>query len=474
MLGRRKSITDPTPGVTRDPVRSLWSLFGTPVVLVDTGGLTESKEFLDRHITRKSLEAAEEAMVLVFVVDVDGLTADDDDFMRRLRKFTERIIMVVNKVDNEKRAAMVHEYESLGFSPVVPLSAAHGSGVPELLDAIADRIGIVDREGRTGALDVRPPVQWTHRPKDADKHGAIAETASDEDELDDATPDEEGFPDTGPVKAHWGVSVAILGQPNTGKSTLLNFLTNSDMSLVSPVAGTTRDVIEGSFVFQETTFRILDTAGIRRKARVHEDLEYFSVNRALAAIEEADVVFLMIDAEKGLSDQDKKIAAQIVKSGRGVILVVNKWDLLAPEDSDFEKVKDRIRFQFPVLSFSPVVAISAKTGYGMEHLLKTALQVRDQLCTRMETGQLNQMLERWIEFTPPPTTSGSGRWKLRYITQVSAHPLHFVLFVNKAEGFPEAYISFLTNQIRRECKLDLVPLKLTLRASGGKKNAKKK
>ena len=268
--------------------------------------------------------------------------------------------------------------------------------------------------------------------------------------------------------------MAILGQPNTGKSTLVNLLTGSDLSLVSPVAGTTRDVIEGSFLFEDKVFRILDTAGIRRKARVTEDLEYYSVNRAIASIPEADVVLLMIDADKGLTDQDKKIAAQIVNEGRGVIMVLNKWDLMENLPNQFNAVCDRMRYLFPVLGFAPIMAISAKQGDGIGALLKEALRLKQQLYTRIETGRLNNLLKKWVEHTPPPTTRGAMRWKLRYMTQISIHPLEFVVFANKTDGFPEAYLGYIINRLRTECGLKDVPLKIRLRASGGKKLARTK
>jgi len=478
LLGARKAITDPTPGVTRDPVRCLWKLFGTSVVLLDTGGLTESKEFLDKHITKKSLEAAEAADVIVFVVDVDGLHPDDEDFIRKLRRAKGHIILVVNKVDNEQRAAQVNDFYRLGFEPVIGLSAAHGTGVPELLDAIADHLGITDRNGETGIVE---PQRARSGRKDK-KALKLKELEANDDSLDvyddfdfeaeelkvaaldelPVVPNESRIPAKDP-RGTWDLSVAILGQPNTGKSTLLNLLTQSELSLVSPVAGTTRDVIESSFRYKEKTFRILDTAGIRRKARVTEDLEYYAVNRAIASIEDADVIVLMVDAEKGLSEQDKKIAAQIIKHGRAVVMAVNKWDLLEDLPNQFTAVQDRMRYLFPVLSFAPIVALSATTGFGVSKLLDTLLELNRQIRTRTETGALNAKLKRWLEFTPPPTTKGSGRWKVRYITQVSAQPLHFVLFVNKVRGFPEAYIGYLTNQIRKECGIPLVPFKLTLR-----------
>jgi GTP-binding protein len=502
LLGSRKAITDPTPGVTRDPIRSLWAIDGRPVVLLDTGGLTESKDYLDQLITQKSLKTAQDAQVLVLVLDVEeGVTAEDQEFIRRMRQFSDRIILAINKVDNAKREAAVWNFHSLGFKPVVGISSAHGLGLDDLVEAVSVRLeeqlgGAWTESAAADGWEVTETA--TDAAAWADEGEAAADEALDEGVLSADDPDLEeriiaeledeslgsgrrlrGGPRTlrdgsprvaigADSKPAWDISIAILGQPNTGKSTLVNLLTGSELSLVSPVAGTTRDVIEGSFLFEDKVFRILDTAGIRRKARVTEDLEYYSVNRAIASIASADVVFLMIDAEKGLTDQDKKIAAQIVKEGRGVIMVLNKWDLMQNLPNQFTAVSDRIRYLFPVLGFAPILAISAQKGEGIGPLLKEALRLKKQLYTRVETARLNALLRKWVDHTPPPSTKGAMRWKLRYMTQISIHPLEFVLFANKSEGFPEAYLGHITNRLRLECGLKDVPLRIRLRSSGGR------
>ena len=417
LIRKRKSITDPTPGVTRDPVFEYGTIASRRVLFVDTGGLTESRDFLDRLITQKSMNALAASDVLLFVLDVTEITPEDEEFMQRLRQFSDRLILVVNKVDNRERAADAYEYYSYGFETVLTLSAAHGLGIEELQDEILVRI-----ENLAG--------------KSADAQGSSARP--------------------------WDISIAVLGQPNTGKSTLANFLTGTENSIVSPVAGTTRDVIEGLFQYRSKVYRILDTAGIRRKNKVSEDLEYYSVNRAIRSVEEADVVILLIDVEKGLVEQDKKIAAQIVKKGRGVILAANKWDTLEQTPNTLNAVTDRIRFLFPVLDFAPVVPLSAKEGFGIDKLLASANEINEQLNKRVDTGPLNASLERWIERTPPPQNA-KHRWKIRYITQVSKHPVQFVLFVNKSKGFPDSYLGYIRNQIRKDYGFQLVPLQIELR-----------
>jgi len=420
LIHQRKSITDPTPGVTRDPVYSFGSVGLFPVFFVDTGGLTNSKESLDQLITQKSLEIVERAHIILFLLDVEEITPQDEEFITRLRPYSEKLILIVNKVDNQLRAEKVYEFYSFGFTKILTMSAVHGLGIEELEELLVRRCTEL---GFTPQSD----------------------------------------PELGLPEKPWDLSIALLGQPNTGKSTLANLLTGSASSLVSPIAGTTRDIIEGTFSYQGKVFRILDTAGIRRKNKVTEDLEYYSVNRAFKTIDEADIVVLLIDVEKGLVEQDKKIAAQIVKKGRGVILAANKWDTLEDTPNTLNAVTDRIRFLFPVLDFAPVVPLSALEGQGIELLLKTADTLMNQLHKRIETGPLNQALKRWVDKTPPPQNA-RDRWKIRYITQVSKHPVQFVIFVNKAKGFPEFYLSYLRNQLRKEFDFTHIPIQVELRA----------
>ena len=259
------------------------------------------------------------------------------------------------------------------------------------------------------------------------------------------------------------VRIAILGKPNTGKSSLANRLTGSDGSIVSPVPGTTRDVVEGRFEHRGRMFEVLDTAGIRRKSRVKDSIEYYSVNRAIESIERADVVILMIDAVEGLADQDKKIAGQALKSGRGIVLCLSKWDLLKQTRGLLAEATERVRFQFPVLGFAPVAAVSSVTGYGISALLDTALEVWEQLHRRVSTGRLNQALESWISHYRLPVRGKN--YKIRFATQVGANPLRFVIFVNKLSGFPRSYVPYLENCIRRDLGFPHVPLSIEVRQS---------
>jgi len=259
------------------------------------------------------------------------------------------------------------------------------------------------------------------------------------------------------------VRIAVLGKPNTGKSSLANRLLGEERSIVSPVPGTTRDVVEGTFTHRGRRLRILDTAGIRRKAKVTDPVEYYSVNRAIESIERADIVVLMFDASSGIVDQDKKITAQAVKEGRGIILAPGKWDLQKDTAAVRDSVRDMIRFQFPVLAFAPIVPISSLTGYGVRALLDTAVSQWSQLHRRVGTGRLNQALESWMTHYKLPVRGKN--YKIRFMTQVGTNPVRFVAFVNRMAGFPESYAQYLENCIRRDLGFDLVPVTVEFRQS---------
>jgi GTP-binding protein len=258
------------------------------------------------------------------------------------------------------------------------------------------------------------------------------------------------------------IKIAVLGKPNTGKSTLTNALTGKDTSIVSEIPGTTRDVIMGEFSYKGSDFSILDTAGIRRKSKVDEDVEYYSVNRAIKTIDEADIVLLMIDVNTGLVEQDKKIAQLIVRKGKGVVLVFNKIDTLTGIDNELEAIKDRARFVFPILSFAPIVPISAEKGIDIDKMLDVVWAVWRQLNKRVDTAQLNNFLKEWSESYEPPRVA-HRHFKIYYGTQVSANPVRFLFFVNRRKDFPEGYLRYLQNSIRRDLGFTQIPLTLDIK-----------
>jgi GTP-binding protein len=419
LLRRRRAITDPTPGVTRDPVEARALVAGRPVRLADTGGFTFDRDGdeLDGMVRRRMLDYAEAADLIVLIFEAGELTREDEALIELLRPMREKILAVVNKTEGGRREGESWNLLSLGFDGLLMISAEHGDRIPELEAAIASRM---------------------------DFSGAETEDAG--------------------ADGVESVALALLGKPNTGKSTLSNRLTGSAASIVSPVPGTTRDVIEGGFRFKNTVFRVLDTAGIRRKSKVTGNIEYYSVNRAIKSIGEADIVFLMIDAQEGLTEQDKKIAALASERGRGVIFVLNKWDLMPNVKNAETAVKDRIRYFFAQMEYAPIVPLSAETGEGVSELLAAAVRVYGQLCRRTGTAALNQALERWLAGNPPPQGPRS-RFSVKYAVQVTARPVKFVFFVSRKDAVTEAYKSYLRNKIRKDLGYSMIPLELEIRST---------
>ncbi len=415
LIRKRKAITDPTPGVTRDTITERCFIKDQEVQLMDTGGFKlERDDQFDELVAQKSLEMIEQADLILFLMDVNDITSEDETFIENLRPYESKVLLVVNKVDHPDKENEVWNLYSLGFEHIVAVSATHGRGIEEFQDKI---ISMIDFSLYNSAGH-----------QDRDPH----------------------------------ISIAILGKPNAGKSTLTNQLTGTESSIVSPIAGTTRDVIEGRFSYKGREFKVLDTAGIRRKKKVVEDVEYYSVNRAFHTIEESDIVYLLVDVEEGLTEQDKKITQQIVKNGKGVIIVLNKWDTTDGSKETWDKAVDRVRFLFPILSFAPIIAVSGLKSTGLDKLLDETEKVYRQLTKRVETSALNDSMRYWSDFNPVPTVKGR-RYKLLYLTQVTTHPVKFVCFVNREKGFPDSYKRYVMNQIRKDYGMSKIPIEMELK-----------
>lgn len=412
LIGKRRAITDPTPGVTRDPIPERCLIGNHYVTLVDSGGIKLELEGLDDLVTKKSLSLLDKSDVIVFMMDCMQVTAEDEELVNKLRLYTDKVLLVVNKIDDTHREDLIWEYYSYGFQRVLGISAAHGLGIEELEETL---LGMLDLEERFEA------------PEEIET-----------------------------------IKLAVLGKPNTGKSTLTNLLVGEDVSIVSTIPGTTRDVVRGAFSYKNADFTVLDTAGIRRKSKVDDNVEYYSVNRSIKTIDEADVILLMIDSVEGLSDQDKKIANLIVRKGKGIILVLNKIDQLTGVENELAAIKDRMRFLFPILGFAPIEAISALNGTKIPALLDTVLSVWKQLNKRIDTSIINNALRDWSDSYTPPR-GGEGHFKVYYGTQVSAHPVRFLFFVNRIKAFPEIYVKYLKNCIRRDLGFDTIPIEVDLR-----------
>ncbi|MDR2629460.1 MAG: ribosome biogenesis GTPase Der [Spirochaetaceae bacterium] len=419
LLHKRRAITDPTPGVTRDPVGMDTFIRGKPLRLIDTGGFKLDRESspgdtLDDLVVGRTLETIAEAALVVLILEAGVVTAEDEEFIRILRPLQDRLLVTVNKTEGGRREADAWNLLSYGFEGIFMISAEHGDNVGELEEAIISRLDFSQVE------------------------------------LDEA--------ESRPIR------LALVGKPNTGKSTLSNRLTASLSSLVSDIPGTTRDVVEGEFFYKNRRFLVLDTAGIRRKSKVTENIEYYSVNRAIKTMDEADIVILLIDAQEGLAEQDKKIAALAHEKGRGIILVLNKWDTMPEVKNSFTAASDRTRFLFPKMDYAPIVALCALDGSGVEELLATAIRMYGQLIKRVETAALNQALERWLLEYPPPV-GPQTRFKVKYAVQVSDNPVRFIFFVSRPGAVGEAYVSYLRNRIRRDLGYSLVPIGIELRSS---------
>lgn len=416
LLHKRRAITDPTPGVTRDPIEEDCLLPGTEcrIRLADTGGFKLDREGLDDLVIARTMSIISRADLILFIVDAVFITPEDEEFAELLRPMSGRLVVVVNKADSPERDSLAWAHMRWGFSPVVFISAEHNRNIDELVDTIVPRLDFSgSREVDIERADIR---------------------------------------------------IAIMGKPNTGKSSLLNLLLGEEKSIVSEIPGTTRDIVEGRFSWKERGIVVLDTAGIRRKKKVTDDVEYYSVTRSIAVVGRADIILLMIDAEEGLTEQDKKIAAFAVDEGRGVIFVLNKWDLMPDMKNSFEAARDKLRWFFGQMAYAPVVAISAKEGSGLDKLMNTVVSMYSKLNKRIETSKLNKAVEHWIETTPPPVGPRT-KFKLRYAVQISVNPQKFAFFVTRPDAVSDAYISFLRNKIREDFNLDSIPVMLELRAS---------
>ncbi|GMO46847.1 MAG: ribosome biogenesis GTPase Der [Treponemataceae bacterium] len=418
LLRKRRAITSSVPGVTRDPVECVAELLGKPVLLVDTGGFKLERggqdDGLDALVIQKAFEFIGRADVIVLVLEAGTITGEDEELIKKLRPHWDKVIAAVNKTEGGRLVDESWGAARFGFSELIHISAEHGDNVTALCEKIISRLDL----SRVAEIDEeKPPVR-----------------------------------------------IAVLGKPNTGKSTLANLLTHSERSIVSRKAGTTRDVVEGDFVYKSIPFLLMDTAGIRRRAKVSENVEYYSVNRAIKTLDSADIVFLLIDAEEGFSEQDKKIAALACEKGRGIIFALNKWDTQEQTKAYFKRTVEHIRFQFAHMEWAPILAVSAKTGSGIKELLETAVSLYAQLTTRIETSALNAALHDWTSAYPPPA-GRSGHFSLRYIVQNSVNPARFILFASRTDAIPQTYLSYIKNKMRSDLGFDSIPVLLDVRQS---------
>ncbi|HEV7783129.1 MAG TPA: ribosome biogenesis GTPase Der [Chitinophagaceae bacterium] len=414
MLEQRKAIVDDESGVTRDRQYGVSDWNGKTFNVIDTGGFVSgSDDVFEREIAKQVLVAVEEANAIVFMVDAaTGMTDLDDSMANVLRRSTKPVFLTVNKVDTNERLLEASEFYSLGFEHIFFIAAASGSGTGELLDAIAE---------------------------------LITEDASEETKEIDALP-----------------KFAIIGQPNTGKSSLLNALIGEERTIVSDIAGTTRDSIHTHYNLFQKEFVLIDTAGIRRKAKVHEDLEFYSVIRAIKALDEADVCLLMLDAEKGIAAQDLNIFSLAVKKGKGIVVLVNKWDLVSKETNTAKEQEAELKKRFAPFSDVPILFVSAKEKTRIFKAIEIALEVYENRLQKIPTSKLNDVILKAISTYHPPVVRGIAV-KIKYITQLPVAVPSFAFFCNFPDDIKQPYKNYLENQLRQHFNLTGVPIRIFFR-----------
>ena len=417
IAGKRISIVEDTPGVTRDRIYADVEWQNRRFTLIDTGGINpRSDDVLLSQMRRQAEIAMDTADVICFFADGrDGLTDDDREVANLLRKTKKPILLVVNKVDHISMNDNIYEFYELGLGDPIEVSAVHGHGTGDLLDACVAYF-----------------------------------------------PDEEEAEEESDV-----LKVAIIGKPNVGKSSLTNRILGQERVIVSNVAGTTRDAIDSYFENETGKYVFIDTAGMRKKSRIEESIEKYSVLRATMAIDRADVCLIMIDATEGVTEQDTKVAGLAHEAGKACIIVVNKWDLVEKDGKTMDKMREDIRRDLSYMTYAPILFISAATGQRVPRLFELINYVHSQACTRITTGMLNNVLEDAQTRVQPPTDKGK-RLKIYYMTQVGVCPPHFVIFCNDRQLFHFSYQRYIENCIRNVFGLEGTPIILSIRQKGDK------
>ena len=418
LVGQRLSIVEDTPGVTRDRLYAEAEWCGRVFDIVDTGGIEPGTDSEILAFMRKQAEIAiQNATVIVFLCDIKtGMTASDQEIANMLLRSQRPVVLAVNKCDQVGHTNPdIYEFYNLGLGDPIPVSAVHGHGTGDLLDAC---------------------VQYF--PQEEEPEG----------------PDDV-------------VKVALIGKPNVGKSSLLNRILGEERVIVSDVAGTTRDAVDSYFENESGKYLFIDTAGMRKKSKVDDRIEKFSVLRATMAIERADVCLILIDANEGVTEQDTKVAGLAHDAGKACIIVVNKWDAIEKDDKTMDRMRADIRRDLSYMTYAPIVFISALTGQRVGRLFELINYVNDQAAMRITTGMLNSLLADATARVQPPTDKGR-RLKIYYITQAGVKPPHFICFCNDAQLFHFSYQRYIENQIRATFGLEGTPVRLTIRQKGDK------
>lgn len=411
IIGDRVAIVEDRPGITRDRIYGVGEWQGKPFSIIDTGGIEISEDEILKSIRAQAELAIEEADVIVFMTDAKaGLTPSDSEVAELLYRSKKPVVLAVNKVDNMQRQEDIYEFYNLGFGDPIGISGAHGIGIGDLLSEISERLP----EGKE------------------DEYGEDV------------------------------IKVALIGRPNVGKSSLVNALLGEERVIVSNQAGTTRDAIDTEFEKDGQKYVLIDTAGMRKRGKVYENTEKYSVMRAMKAIERADVVLVVINAEEGIIEQDKHIAGYAHEAGRAAIFVVNKWDVIEKDDKTLQHFTNNIRDHFLFMSYAPVVFVSATTKQRLHKLLPVVNSVAEQHSMRVQTHVLNDLIIDAVTFNQPPSDKGK-RLKINYATQVAVKPPTFVLFVNEPELMHFSYQRYLDNKIRDAFGFEGTPIRIISR-----------
>jgi GTPase len=411
IVGERISIVEDTPGVTRDRIYSSGEWLTHDFNVIDTGGIDIGDEPFLEQIRQQAEVAIDEADVIIFLTNGrEGVTAADEEVAKILYKSKKPIVLAVNKIDNPEMREQIYDFYSLGFGEPIPVSGSHGLGLGDLLDEAAK-----------------------HFPKDKGQ------------DYDADT-----------------IKFSLIGRPNVGKSSLVNAILGEDRVIVSDIAGTTRDAVDSPYTYNGDKYVIIDTAGMRKKGKVYESTEKYSVLRALRAIERSDVVLVVINAEEGIIEQDKKIAGYAHEAGRAIVIVVNKWDAVEKDEKTMKELEQKIREHFLFLSYAPIVFLSAKTKKRIHTLLPMINTASENHAMRVETSVLNDIIMDAVAMNPTPTDKGR-RLKIYYTTQVAVKPPTFVVFVNEPELVHFSYERFLENRIREAFGFEGTPIKIYAR-----------
>ena len=411
LIGERLSIVKDEPGVTRDRLYRETEWSGKEFILIDTGGLEpKTNDYMLSKIKQQAQVAIDEADVVLFLVDGRaGITGLDEDVATILRKRDKKVVVAVNKIDNYmKDRDKILEFYSLGFEDVIGISGEHKTNLGDLLDAIVEK-----------------------------------------------------FPKKKNKEISQGLSIAVLGRPNAGKSSLVNKLLNEERSIVSEIAGTTRDAIDSDLNYKGERYTLIDTAGIRRKSKVEDDVEYYSVLRAVKSIQRADVCVLMLDATELLTDQDKRVAGLIFDEKKPIIIAINKWDLIEKDNNSVKSFTDLVKADLAFLDYAPIVTMSALTGKRTINILDIAKDINEEYHKKISTGLLNQVLAEMISQNPVPTRKGRAV-KINYATQIGVAPPRFVFFSNNPELVHFSYRRYMENKLREYFGYEGCPIEIII------------